>query len=108
MFARTLAAVTLICLLGPIPPSRAHDMFRFVGTVMKMDVAKKSLRMKFIENKKELVVDITVTERTAIERDGKKASRTDLKPGLNVVVDALGDDYESLAAEKIKIVPAPR
>ncbi|MEO8078800.1 MAG: hypothetical protein ABI818_20930 [Acidobacteriota bacterium] len=108
MFGRTFAAVTLTCLIGATTPTRAHDMFRFVGTVVKMDVAKKSLRMKFVENKKELVVDIAVTERTPIERDGKKASRSDLKPGLNVVVDALGDDYESLVAEKIKIVPPPR
>jgi hypothetical protein len=85
----------------------AHDQFRFVGTVVKMDLSKNSMTFKTVENKKTETLKVVVTDRTPIERDGKKVTRADLKPGASVVIDALGDDYDAMDATNVKIVPAP-
>ncbi|MEO6237774.1 MAG: hypothetical protein ABIQ52_12305 [Vicinamibacterales bacterium] len=79
----SLIALTLLMFLGAATLS-AHDRFRFTGTVVKMDTAK-----------------------TRIEKDGRKVTSADLKPGRFVVVDALGDDILGTEAVLIKIVPLP-
>ena len=87
----------------------AHERFRFIGTVVKMDAAKKLLTIKIEQKQKEYPPEIEVglTGTTKIERDGKKVSAASLKAGLYVVVDALGDDALDTDALTIKIVPAP-
>jgi hypothetical protein len=87
---------------------RAHDEFRFVGTVVSMDAAKNRLGVKFKEaNGKEETVQIAIKSTTEITRDKKKVPKTALKAGISVVVDALGDDYNTLEALEIRIVPPP-
>ena len=85
----------------------AHDQFRFVGTVVSMDIPKSVLTFKTRENKKDLTLKVKVTDTTTVERDGKAVPRSDLKRGLNIVVDALGDDYDDMDGVKIRIVPPP-
>ena len=85
----------------------AHDDYRFVGTVVKMDTGKGQLTFKTKEEGKDLTLVVSVTAKTSIEKDGKKASRTDLKAGVSVVVDCSGDSYDDLEGFSIKIVPAP-
>ena len=86
----------------------AHDEFRFIGTLMNMDVARGRLAMRVVENKKEETIQIALTPKTEITRDKKRVARSELKAGLYLVVDALGDDYDSLEAVEIRIVPPPK
>ena len=86
----------------------AHDEFRFIGTLTKMDAARGRVTMKVVENKKEETIEIALTPKTEITRDKKRVARSELKAGLYLVVDALGDDYDSLEAIEIRIVPPPK
>jgi hypothetical protein len=84
----------------------AHEKYRFVGTIVKMDAAEKLLTIKTKVNNADFNAEILLDDKTTIERDGKKQTLADLQPGLTVVVDALGDDYFSLEGVTIRIVPA--
>ena len=86
----------------------AHDEFRFIGTLTKMDAARGRVTMKVVENRKEETIEIALTPKTEITRDKKRVARSELKAGLYLVVDALGDDYDSLEAIEIRIVPPPK
>jgi hypothetical protein len=73
----------------------AHDEFRFIGSVSKMNAAASQLAVTFVENGKQETVEVKITPKTEITRDKKKVERTALKVGLHVVVDRLlGDDYD--------------
>jgi hypothetical protein len=85
----------------------AHDQFRFIGTVVRMEIGRNTLTIRTTENKKELTLKIAVTEKTPVTKDGKPVSRAELKPGTHIVVDALGDDYDDLDGVAVKIVPPP-
>lgn len=100
------AAVAGGLLLGAAHPA-AHDKYRFIGTVSKMDAKKHLLTMKTTDKAYPAVLEVDVTPKTRIERDGQKVPPSDLKAGVHVVVDALGDDYFTAAAVLIRIVPAP-
>ena len=86
----------------------AHDEFRFIGTLTKVDAARGRVTMKVVENRKEETIEIALTPKTEITRDKKRVARSELKAGLYLVVDALGDDYDSLEAVEIRIVPPPK
>ena len=78
----------------------AHEAFRIVGTITKrqgtqLGVKTKAGRTVWVELKKT----------TIILRDKTKVAATELKPGLSVVVDALGDDDSDLEAKQVRIVP---
>ena len=95
----TLAAFAALA-LGAIP-LRAHEAFRIVGTIAKhqgtqLGVKTKEGRTVYVELKKT----------TIVLRDKTKVPATELKPGLSVVVDALGDDDTDLTAKQVRIVPA--
>jgi len=105
MTRRLFAAAFLALFVLGVTPSWAHDEFRFVGTVVKMDNQKSRLSMKFKENSKDVTVEIAILADTAITRDKKKVAKSELKPGLSVVVDALGHDYSDLEAVEVRIVP---
>lgn len=99
--------LTLILLLVASPNADAHERFRFIGTIVKMDVREKLLTIKTgrKDQPPELVIDVTA--KTRIERDGRKVTAAELKPGRYVVVDALGDDWFGTEAVLIKLVPPP-
>ena len=106
---KCLVALALLVLFAfGAAPAWAHDEFRFVGTLVKMDAARNRVSVKSKEaNGKEETVVIAITKQTAITRDKKKIDKAELKVGVNVVVDALGDDYDNLEALEIRIVPPP-
>jgi hypothetical protein len=86
----------------------AHDQFRFVGSIVKMDATKNLVSVKYTEyGGKEEIVDVKILATTKITRDGKAVPKGQLRAGVHVVVDALGceDDFDATA---IKIVPAPK
>jgi hypothetical protein len=95
-----LVAVTLSASL------LAHDELRFIGTVTKFDVKTNIVTVKYRENGKDETVDVDLTAKTELTRDKKAIARAQLRPGVHVVVDALGceDKYEAVA---IRIVPPP-
>jgi hypothetical protein len=105
---RLLAAVTLLLFAAGAAPLRAHDEFRFVGEVVKMDTAKSRVSVRFREADKTIAtVEIAILATTEITRDKKPVSKSELRSGVHVVVDALGDDYDNLDGVHIRIVPAP-
>lgn len=84
---------------------RAHDQFRFVGSVVRVDLRAHKLTIKIEENKKLQTFSVLLTSTTEVERDGKPSTVATLRRGQSVVVDAYGDDYEGAEAQRIKIVP---
>jgi hypothetical protein len=81
----------------------AHDKYRIVGTVAK--VAGTVLDVRQTKDGKTITMDMT--EKTVVTRDKKKVGRAELKTGLSVVVDALGDSLDELDAVEVRIVPPP-
>src|SRR6266498_349910 len=81
----------------------AHDQYRIIGTIAK--VTTKSLDIKQAKDGK--VIGMDMTEATLVTRDKKKVAVTQLKVGLSVVADAIGDSLEELEAVEVKIVPSP-
>jgi hypothetical protein len=108
MTKRLLPGIILLLLVASAAGVAAHDKYRFIGTVTKMDGAKKLLTIKTADKKLPAELDIDITAKTRIERDGKKVTSAALEPGVYVVVDALGDDVFETAAVSVRIVPAPK
>ena len=104
-YAITAAALILLMFGGT--GLSAHERFRFVGTVVRMDTATKLLIIKTGRKEHPPELEIGITDKTRIEKDGKKILSSALKPGQYVVVDALGDDLLGTDATLIKLVPAP-
>lgn len=101
MTRRIVTLSTLIVLaLGSASP-RAHESFRIIGTVAVMKPAQLG-----VKTKEGRTVYIELTKKTIVLRDKAKVPATELKRGLSVVVDALGDDDSDLTAKQVRIVPA--
>ena len=107
MRQRFFGLVVLSVLVIGAASSAAHDRFRVIGTIVKIDAPRNLLTMKTTNKTYPPEVEIELTTKTRIERNGRTASRTDLKAGVFVVVDALGDDVFDMAAVLVKIVPKP-
>jgi hypothetical protein len=106
---RVATALVIMCVLVLFGSrAAAHDEFRFVGSIVKMDAAKGLVSVKYKEyGGKEEVVDVKIVATTKITRDGKAVPKSELRAGVYVVVDALGceDEYDAVA---VKIVPPPK
>ena len=104
---RTLLAVCLLCLLAAITPLRAHDEYRFVGTIVKVDVKRTFIEMRSREESDgkvgEYLRHISLTLDSRVMRGIKEVKRTELKAGQYVVVDALGVELTELTAVEIDI-----
>jgi hypothetical protein len=89
---RTLRALWLVLLLVAALPAPAaavrHDVYRFVGTVVKWDAATNTLDIKTPETAGK-VLHIVMREDAPVTRSGTKVPRSELKPGLSVIVDAV-------------------
>lgn len=101
MTRRIITVCTLIVLAAAAIPLRAHEAFRFVGTISKHQGTQLGVKIK--EGR---TVYVELTKKTIVLRDKTKVAATELKPGLSVVVDALGDDDSDLTAKQVRIVPA--
>ena len=80
----------------------AHDNIRVIGTI----TGYKESAVK-VMTKEGAESWIQVNDDTEISRDQTKVGAAELKPGRYVVVDGWGDDFYSLDALKIRLVPAP-
>ena len=105
---RTPLIVGAAALLLSLAPSLiAHDNFRVVGTIAKRQEKTKiqDLLIDVAVDNWATVKEIHVDAGTEITRDKKPVDPKELKVGVYVVVDAWGDNYESLQALQIRIVP---
>ena len=93
---KTLALVALA-----IMPLSAHDDYRVIGVVTKVQVTKLDLKTK--EGK---IFSIAMNKETLVMRNQKKVGALELKAGQSVVVDATGDGENDLVALEVRIVPA--
>lgn len=78
----------------------AHDEYRVVGVVTKTTATSVE-----VKNKEGKSYSIQTNKQTAVTRDDKAVAATELKAGVTVVVDALGDSESDLSAVSIRIVP---
>lgn len=107
MTRRAFALFPLLLLCLAARPS-AHDRYRVIGPVVELDEKTNVLKMTTRDKGYPPVVEIDITAKTRIEREGRPTPKSALKRGVHVVVDALGDDVFSLEAVSIRIVPAPK
>jgi hypothetical protein len=101
MTRRLMMLAALGLFLVSTTPAWAHDEYRIIGTVTK--ITAKMLDVKQTKDGKVVMIDILDT--TIVTRETKKVAATELKVGLNVVVDARGDSIDELEAVEVKIVP---
>jgi hypothetical protein len=111
MVRTVLPGALLVLALAGATPVRAHEVFRFVGTVIKWDPKKEALdilsREKWGGKAGEYKRHLVLRDDCKVWRDKKPVSRAQLKPGLFVVVDAVGVDINDLEATDIDIKPKP-
>ena len=101
MVQRLIAFAALMVLACPPLTLRAHEAVRIVGTVTRFEAPQ--LGVKTSQGR---TVYVEVKKTTIVVRDKTRVPATALKPGLSVVVDALGDDDSDLTAKQVRIVPA--
>jgi hypothetical protein len=82
--------------------ARAHERFRVIGTL-----TRHRSRAIEVKDKNGKTTSIRINKLTSITRDKKKLDISELKTGMSVVVDALGDSEADLLATVVQIVPAP-
>ena len=95
-----VAFVTLATLALGVGHAFGHDDFRVIGTVTKYQ--DSTLDVKSREGK---TTSVRVNRQTIVTRDREEVEATELKVGLDVVVDAWGDTEDDLLALEIRIVP---
>jgi hypothetical protein len=113
MMRRTFVAAVLALFVLTVtsPAASAHEEYRLVGTLVKVEKTEPALYVVSIKFKwaptdqEELVADVYVWSTTVITRDSKEVPASELKAGLSVVIDALGDDWMHSDALSVRIVP---
>lgn len=101
---RLTVARVAIALLLSAPVLFAHDNYRFIGTLVKIEGNTIDVR----QTKTGKIFAMDLTSDTIITRDKKKVDRSELKVGVNVVVDATGDAIDDLLVTEIRLVPPPK
>lgn len=96
-----LSSVLLFTLALVAWPVSAHDEFRIIGTLTRVQDTEIDVRTKDSKT-----ITIKLDKQTVVTRDKKKVAANQLKSRQSVVVDALGDDYSDLLALEVRIVPA--
>ena len=103
---RTRLALWLVLLLAAAAPAAGppHDVYQFVGTVVKWDAGKNTLDIKTPETG-DKVLHIVLREDATVTRSGTKVPRSELKPGLHVIIDAVGIDLDDIEGTDVQIYP---
>ena len=85
---------------GVVAALSAHEKFKIVGTVV--NVKTDEVAVKAIDG---ATYEIDFLENTAVtDKNHKRLDRKELKPGLKVVVLALGHDMFDLEAYEVQLV----
>jgi hypothetical protein len=100
MTRRRIMAALLAVLMVGAAPAAAHDQYRVIGTIAR--VTAKTLAVT--QSRDGRTISMELDEATHVTRDRKKVDATELKTGLSVVVDALGDSLEQLVVVEVRIV----
>jgi hypothetical protein len=95
MRARLVAAVLLAALATPVG---AHEKFKIVGSVAK--VHAEQIDVKAVDG---ATWEIDFPADTPVTRKLQKVGRAGLKPGVKVIVHALGHDFFDLEAVEVQI-----
>ena len=103
MTRRRMMTSLLTALFVPVASLRAHPNYRIIGTIES--VTTKTIAVK--QTRDGRIIAMEMDNESRVTRDKKDVSRTALKPGLSVVVDACGDSLEDLLVMEIRLVPAP-
>ena len=82
-----------------VPARLAHEKFKIVGTVAK--VHAEQLDVKAVDG---ALYEIDFPAGTPVMRNIKKVGRAELKPGVKVIVNALGHDVFDLEAVEVQLV----
>jgi hypothetical protein len=99
MLKPTIITLTIAVLLGSVS-LRAHDSFRIIGNITSLTDTELS-----VKNKDNKTFVIARNKSTQVWRGKKKVPAAELKVGISVVVDAMGDSALDLEAQDITIVP---
>jgi hypothetical protein len=79
-------------------PAVAHEKFKIVGTVAK--VHAEQLDVKAIDGS---TYEMDMFESAVVFKRNRKVARAELKPGLQVTVNALGHDFFDLEVVEVHI-----
>jgi len=100
MKRRLITAILALSIVS-IAPASAHEKFRIIGKITR--VSSSVLDVKQTKDGKVILMFMPAT--ITVMRNKTKGSMKDLKAGLNVVVDAIGDDLDDLEVVTVRIVP---
>jgi hypothetical protein len=100
MLKPTIITLIIVAVLLGAVSLRAHDSFRIIGNITSLTDTELS-----VKNKDSKTFVIALSKATYVWRGKKKVPATELKVGLSVVVDAMGDSALDLEAQDITIVP---
>jgi hypothetical protein len=100
MLKPPIIVLTIVAVLLGAVSLRAHDSFRIIGNITSLTDTELS-----VKNKDNTTFAIAFSKATDVWRGKKKVPATELKVGLSVVVDAMGDSALDLEAQDITIVP---
>src|SRR5262245_36502341 len=103
MARRFVRLLTFIVLILCATRLSAHDEYRVIGTVTAFQDSQLQ-----VKNREGKTFSMKVNTETYIHRDKEKekVAASQLKTGLSVVVDALGDSEADLLAVEVRIMPA--
>lgn len=90
-----LAAVLALLVSSP---GAAHEKFKIVGTVAK--VQAEQLDVKSVDGS---TYEMDMFDSAPVFRRNRKVARSDLKPGVKVTVHALGHDFFDLEVTEVHI-----
>jgi hypothetical protein len=99
----TRLTIAMFCLVLLVGATAAHDEYRIIGTVTKVTPTVLEVR----QTKDKQLISMKMDKQTIVTRDKKTVDRAQLKTGLSVVVDALGDTIKDLLVLEVRLVPAP-
>jgi len=100
MRKRTIVTLSIAAILLGVASLRAHDAFRIIGNITAVSDTKVS-----VKNKDSKTFVIALSKATFVWRGENQVPAAELRVGLSVVVDALGDSDQELEAQDIRIVP---
>ncbi len=107
--SRLAAAVLMLTLAGA--PLRAHDVFHFVGYVLSWDAKRNAVDVLTQEEwdgkMGEYTRHIVLRPDCRVMRLSKEVKRSELKPGVGVIVEAAGVDITDLEGVEIEISYVP-
>lgn len=95
---KTLTIVLAMALAVSAPAASAHENFRIVGTIVNVHAAQ--LDVKALDGQ---LYEIDMDDKTIATRDKKKVPASEMRPGRDVVVLAVGHDMFDLVAVDVQL-----